>query len=298
MIETNNHRLWNNVEAIQQTLALSDHQIAEVLGMSEPTFHYNRSRKMFLNVSSVERFSGITHVTLEELFSEEIDLESVRDRFTRAQNTIPERYAKAAFSKRRTCINVLAYLEFRYGFKFKREILNKFQISESLFLNPDETINIRFLSDLCKELKRLGVDDQALFSMGTFSAVTNYHGPVGQVARSEKSTRDAYERIFTQYMHLFDRNSHYKLISLKDNVARVKVTFTEELKEGLRAKQLANSAFCMVRAGVGCSFPMYFGLPVARLTKDKCIHQGDEYCLHDFDFSEAIFRESQATRLS
>jgi transcriptional regulator with XRE-family HTH domain len=298
MIATHNQRLWKNVKAIQQSLALSDHQIAEVLGMSETTFQHNRSRQVFLSVSSVERFSGITNVTLDELFSENIDLESVRDRFTRAQNYIPERYAMAAFSRRRTCVNVLAYLEFRYGFKFKREILQKFRISESVFLNPDEFINIQFLSDLCEELKNRGVDDQALFSMGTFSAVTNYHGPVGHIARSESNTRDAYERIFTQHMHLFDRNSDYKLVSLKDNVARVKVKFTEELKEGLKSDHLANSAFCMVRAGVGCSFPMYFGLPVARLTKDKCIHQGDEYCLHDFDFSEAVHRERLATRLS
>jgi hypothetical protein len=155
-----------------------------------------------------------------------------------------------------------------------------------------------FLSDLCEEMKRRGADDQALFSMGTFSAVTNYHGPVGHIARSEATTANAYERIFTQHMHLFDRNCHYSLVSLKNNIARVKVKFTEELKEGLKINHLANPAFCMVRAGVGCSFPMYFGLPVARLTKEKCVHQGDEYCLHDFDFSEATYREELAKRLS
>jgi hypothetical protein len=37
---------------------------------------------------------------------------------------------------------------------------------------------------------------------------------------------------------------------------------------------------------------MYLGLPIAQLTKSKCIHQGDDYCLHDFDFSEALAREA------
>jgi hypothetical protein len=128
MSTAHNQRLWNNVEAIQQSLALSDHQIAEVLGMSETTFQHNRNRKAFLSVNSVERFSGITHVTLDELYSDEINLESVRFRFTHALNHIPERYSKAAFSKRRTSINVLAYIEFRYGFKVKREILKKFGV--------------------------------------------------------------------------------------------------------------------------------------------------------------------------
>lgn len=292
MDQTIHTRFWNNLNTIQGALTLSDQRMSQMLGISENDLSESKNKQLPLSVTSVIKFASECNMNFSELFDDGIDVDSVQARYKHSETYIPERYATAAYSKRRTCINVLAYSDLIFGPELKKSLLRKFKVSENIFLHPDENINILFLSDICKELKKMGVDEQTLFSMGTFSAVTNYSGPVGQLARSIGNAKEIYEKFFTHYMHFFDRNSDYTLTSLKDGVARVRVEFTEELKEGLRSEKIANSGFCTVRAGVGCSFPMYLGLPIAQLTKTKCIHQGDDYCLHDFDFSEAQAREA------
>jgi hypothetical protein len=230
------------------------------------------------------------HVELspEALIEERVDFKALAAHSTGAVGYLPEKYSTAPRSKVRTSAHLLDCIEARLGWKVRSRLLRKFQVTESLIGDADARINIRFLTDLCAELSRLGISELDLREMGAHSLFRNYHTPLGQAFRALKGPQSLLERCFTEIIQeSYDQNHLYTLQKLDQTECVVRVSCNPEVSDALRAVKLGSSHVCQAREGTFSSLSGYQNLPFAEVSERKCIHRGDSTCEYVIRFESA-----------
>jgi hypothetical protein len=201
---------------------------------------------------------------------------------------VPARYIHAAFSRRRTSINLLEYIEKLMGWDARKRILDHFQLTDAVFADPDAHINFLFPSDLCEYLVRSGYSPSIFPNMGAHSIVTNKHTPLGTLMASFETPLKLHESTFGDIVgQSFDRNCNYRLLELTEESCLIGANFTQELQDLLRLKKPGNIQACSVRGGSFSTLTGYLDLPRSEVIEETCVHRGDASCTYRIIYGRA-----------
>ena len=291
-------KLWETLDRVRKSMRLDRKGFADVLGMTHQQYESSWLKKKSLSVLEISRLLDSIPISFENLLKGKVDFKALDRQFVSGVSVLPERYSVGAFSRRRTCINLLAYLEKNYGENFTGDCLRQLQTPVDLFDDPDAMINIRFQSDLCEYLSRAGCQSSEFFKMGEYSVRTNAKSIIAKELSKQPTPRAMYEYLFTTLIGLYDENAFYKIIEITDTHLLAEVRPNPQVADALGSKVFGNPFVCGTRAGVGASFPAYMSLPKAEVKEIRCIHCGDPSCIYELDFSHAAFLNASRSSLA
>lgn len=284
-------KFWRNLERVRKTLGWQHYEMADALSLTTPQYASMINRREAPTVSSLYNLSMRLGLDFETLCLGQIDFVALEKHFFGDELYIPERYTIGAFSKRRTSVNVLSYLEEVIAPEIVDDLLRKCQVKRAVFHDHEAAINIHFLSDLARNLEKEGFTDEQLFRMGANTIQVNARTPMALALSKADSVREAYEIQVTQYMSHYDRNFDYQLLELSATHAVLEVAQSAELTEALKLSRIGNPYLCTIRRGVAAAVPGFMDLPLASVRETHCVHEGDPACRLHIDFSLAHHRE-------
>ena len=278
-------KLWTTIEKARAAVNVDDTVFSELMGVSRKEYRLRRDVSDPITIDELITLSEFLNVSMEDLVRGNLDYAGLTAYHCGDFTYIPERYTEAAFSKKRTSINILSFLERNVGSDFKRSLLRSLRVHENVFRNPDEKINLRFLMDLTQELVKRHYEDEDFFQMGVYSSVVNRSSELGRLMAKQSDGKGVYSLAFDHLIHRYDENFDYQIISLSDTNVSIRSFPRTMVQDGLKLKRLGTRATCVARDGVAASFIRYIGLPTAKSTKSHCIHQGDSYCQFNYEFA-------------
>jgi hypothetical protein len=288
-------RYWHTFERLRVILDESEQEWRDLLMMSKRDYTMFRNGKTTPTIAAASQIAKRTNLTLDHLLSGEIDFNQVSRLLAGQYDSIPERYRVGAFSRRRTSLAVLDYVEVVWSWEHKADILAKFQMHEKAFSDHENTINIRFLSDLCEEVTRRGATSKTLFNMGAHASKVN-KSAMKKHLKDIKTTKKLFEFVLGSGLvsQFYDRNFDYTLESLKDDSCIISLKESDAVKDALKTNIIGNPEMCTFRSGTMYTLPAHVGSQATSVRKLSCRHQGDESCRYEISFGQT----ATSTRLS
>lgn len=248
-------------------------------------------------LSAVEAVAEALDLDPERILAGEVDIHALLAHRGGSVCHLPQRYERAAFSRLRTSSHLLDYVELHFGWRARQRILNRFQITDSLFLSKDHQINIRFLSDVCDLLHHSGVSFEQLRRMGMHSTIANYHSPLGEIFRQHPDPMDLWQTAVFELGHrYYDRNFIYRIDSLTRDELRLEAAPNPEVQEALDTRYIGSPAVCASKSGTIAALTTYVGLPSAPIRETRCIHRGDPVCFFVLDL-QPVYEAYRRTSL-
>ena len=289
-VETDSHgKLVDTIDRLQTISALDELAWLDLLEMSWAQYSRVRSGLRPLPQPALERIADVFHLAPAALSTGEIDFLGLQREFDAKTWEMPEHYAVAMRGRRRTTITSFEYLEEKYGWRLRHDILRHLKMSELALDNEFSPISIRFISDVCEYLYRhREFTEEDFFAMGFYSYFGNSHSLLADVFREFETPRGVTEHMWGQLIALYEENCIYKFDELNEESARLEVRSNPDVAAAMGVKHLGNRHICQLKAGMMASAPLYIGHRPAQVIQSACVHQGDSACLFEIDFSGTI----------
>jgi len=282
-------KFWKSVERLRKLAKFSHAQMADLLIMTDKNYEIRNESKTPPNAMGVLSLTKQFNLDPRNFVAGNVDWDTLVRRLSGHSDAIPERYNVAAFSRRRTSNHVLSYLDRNLGSDYVSDLLNRFDLTERVFSDPDAYINLQFLTDLCDHLTKLGLQSNQFKAIGYESARINKNLGFSQHILESLKIKDVYAFLVDNLMGYFDRNYKYRVVRLTETSCIVEAEQNQDVADALGKKAIGSTATCQIKAGVGASFPMSLGLPVADVRETKCVHRGDPICTFEFNFENSVF---------
>lgn len=286
------HRLppiWDTLHRIQSTLGIKRERLAEMLALKPSELERLRRRQKEPLLTSIMSLCQHLNLGIENVTINDIDYLAMSRQFFGEHASLPEKYAVYAQSKRRTVVSLLNYVEARFGWQTRAQVLRRFQMTEAMFENPDAPINLRFSVDLCSWLLRFHRDPGVLLDMGANAVRTHLHSPVGHELSSSRNLRELFERMFDSVAEQYiERNFKWTIASADAFAITLRGVPDAELVAKLGTHYMHSLQGCLIRQGFVSSIPAYLGQPNAVVEKRRCVRADHAYCEYWIDLRPAI----------
>lgn len=279
--------LVDTFEHIRCALAFTTERYCSLLHLTSNEYSKVLSGRMSIPQETIEKLAEQLDLCPQAILEGKVDFRVLTAHFSGSPNTLPEKYSSAAYTKVRTSAHLIDSLERRNGWRVVQSILRKLQVNRSIFLNPDQEINIQLGVDLCAWIQsRLGPD--VLFEMGKNSVNANFHSDLGVILQKMESPMDLYERTFPDLANsYYDQYYRYRLMKLTATQCTIQATRNPLVVEKLKTTHFGSTGTCEQKRGVIAAYPKYKGLPCAKVVEILCVHRGDPYCTFFVDYAEA-----------
>ena len=281
--------IWVTIDKIKHTLGWSDTDLCDRLQVTAKQLFEEKKLLLSPRLTPITRLTDSLGISIDAIVTGNIDFHALAAHATGNLKQLPERYSVAKFSKIRTSIHILDFIENQLGWQAKKSIYNHFQINEAMFTSPESTVNFLMPSDICKFIgEKFKASLHQLQNIGAHSAIVNKNSVVGRVASKFKDPKALYENFFQVMVHqLYEKNQRYRILKLTRQNCLVETNFREEVKESLKTNRLGNEFACAAIGGSMASIPGYLDLSYSQVTKVDCIHRGGGSCKYFIDFSVA-----------
>jgi transcriptional regulator with XRE-family HTH domain len=289
--------LADTLERTRHAISMSLKDWADLLGVRSSDYEEIRKGRQDVSLSALIELAKQLDLSLERLMDGGLDFQAITARHLGERAYIPEKYTIAALSRRWSSVNYLKYVEDFMGWRLRHEALSYLQVPETVFMDPDGLINVRFITDLFNYLNARGVNKNQFYTIGAYSVVTYQDAPVGKEVRKVRSILELYQKFLEELIPLhLEKNCKYRLLNLTSTSCLIEVIETPGLAEALGMRKLGSEYFCQAKVGLTASLPGYLGLPFAESREVSCAHLGDSACRFEVDFSRAheIGREHTA----
>lgn len=296
-----NDNLWkapdsvNTVEQLQATSHLPEDQWLDLLEMTWKEYYSFRAGQSELGRKSLENLSSFFDLSLPQLVEGEIDFRNLSINKAPKDSHIPEQYLVGAHGRLRTTITSLEFLEKKYGWRLKSDVLKKFDLFESNLQDAFAPISIRLITEICDYLYKRQFTADDFYQMGVYSYEGNKHTLLSQIYSEIHSFKDAFQALFTHVMPLFEQNCAYHFEFLKDGNGLVTVQSNPDVAAALKVKALGSPHTCQLKGGIWASTALYFGLDLPKVSHLRCEHKGDGICEYLVDFSACKPRDKELT---
>lgn len=269
---------------IQSTLCLEDEEFSDFLEINPRQLERFRLEQRQIPLSAFMRLSERLNLNLEDLYHGRINYAALDVRFHKNELYIPEGYTVGAGSRFWTVINILNYIESKYGWHLRLQALRHFQLSERFLISPDRKINFRFMTDLLTYLSTQVMPGGNFFHTGQNIAGTFKKPELLKDLWEQRHFKNLYEVFFKKTIGFIDRNYFYKINYLRDTECEIRMVVNQDISESMKWKNPGSFNTCTYRAGVLSSVPHYLGLASATVHKTSCIHRGDTICSYHIKF--------------
>jgi hypothetical protein len=277
--------ILDTLERIQVTLNFSSEQYLSILQLNQREYNRVLSGEHAVSSSLISRLAEQLDLCPNNILSGKIDFKALSAHFSGNPTLLPEKYAFAALSKRRTSIHLLNTIELNYGWRTRERVIRQLQVNESILSSPDAPISMRFPLDLFEIIQGLDPRKNIIFEMGQGYVSTNFYSKLGEIYRGLSSPKKLYERTFPDLASIYyETNTIYRLMKLSEYHCVVEATPNPQLIEAFKTKRIGSLGACQQKLGAFASLPLYQSLPLAKIHETACIHKGDPSCLFYVDF--------------
>ena len=279
--------IWKTIDQIKNTLQVPHSEMAEFLGL--PVTRYQKMKSKELPLSLVEATALVKklNLSLEAFVYNQIDYLSLAEHHSGNLNYIPKKYLFGAYSKRRTVTGFLDYIEYLRGSRVRGNILRHFQITEASLENGEKPINIIFMQDLFKLIRKDCFGDLDYINIGAFSAVANKGSPLHHSLLMTNSISEAYEHLIVDLVRYYEHNCDYRLVKLTSEGCVVESTPSQSLVDAHQNYNIGSREICLCRSGILTSVPTYINEFNSKVIETRCIHQGDPICSFEVQYNRA-----------
>jgi hypothetical protein len=205
---------------------------------------------------------------------------------------LPERYTSSAFSRMRTSLDVLKFVEQRFGWESVVRTLRQFGMPIDALKNGDSFISLRFLTELCDHLETRGMTYDDFVSMGQYSLSVNQGEDRFRALRDCRSARELYDLQVNHLMGSFDLNYSYSTSRLSSNYCLIEMAENREIANELGAAHLGSKTTCATKVGRAAAIAGFGGFSHSRVVETHCVHRGDPVCRLHVEFAPAKLRVS------
>jgi hypothetical protein len=161
-------------------------------------------------------------------------------------------------------------------------------VTEAVFANPDEFINLRFNTDLCNYLSNNYGGNHLFYQMGAYSLVNFMHTPIGTAMAKAPSVKEAHPLFIEDIVaRQWEKNVTYKILKLTDTLCIAEGIPNPDIADSLKTRHPGSASVCQTKVGIISAIPGYMGLPFSHAEEIKCVHRGDEKCVYEMDFEHA-----------
>ncbi|MDD4976222.1 MAG: hypothetical protein PHY93_17830 [Bacteriovorax sp.] len=272
-----NKNIANFIVRFQSILNISDEEILDVLELNKKEFTKVIHGKTNLDILKLCNLSNIYNFDLDALFDNSIDFEVLRQHHIGNCNCISEKYLIGAHSKKRLLITIFDYIEKNYGWAIKEAILNHFQLTKSIYSDPDGAINVYLFEDVLSFIFKYGLTKKDIYSIGHYSLLTT-NAVMTRELSSSKKPKDMYEKYFTEFIPFIEHNNSYKITSLTDYSCEVESREINNNLDLFKVKHIGGPLRCAYRLGALQAATQYLGLPFSQVSEIQCAHKGDDVC--------------------
>lgn len=276
------------LERIRLTAKMSRHDWLDLLGMQYSEYQKFKSGQLTLSESSLRNVAGEFAIPVQLLESGAVDFSDLSIRLEDDDVVMPEKYRKAAYSRKRSLLSAFDYLEKTYGWRLRLDIQQKFGVPERQLQNAFETISIRFITDMCQYLKRRSFAPSDFHAMGSYAFEGNRNTVVAKLFGQMRSPAEAFEFLFGDALKLYEQNCEYKIVRLDRHHAVIDMISNPHVAAETGVRHLGNEHTCHFKGGIIASTPRYLGLPEATVTHTTCVHRGDSRCRYEIEYGEAV----------
>lgn len=279
------------LDRLQDTAGVSAELWADLLEIANPAeiralFEGKASQK--ISERALLNLSEYLELSPEKIVTGKVDFQTLAAHRNGNVTRVPEYYSIGASSRVRTSAHLFDCVESLFGWRARADLLRRHQITDAILREPDMRINIRFLSEVCDDIEKLGVGNQAFFQMGFRSLYRNFHSELGESFRATKSTTELFEKCFDELVHkYYDQNFQYRILMMENSICYVEAVSNPDICDQLGTSVLGNRLTCQNKLGVLSSLTGYKRLPFSRVREVRCIHHGDPSCVFEIDFSRA-----------
>jgi hypothetical protein len=255
--------------------------------------HYNAfvQGQKTLPEASLMSLANFLKVKPHELRTGTLDFRALAVRYGTGERILPEKYSIAAFGKRRTTITSFDYLEKRFGWRLRMDVLRAFRMNESILSDFTASINQQFITDVSNYLgtwHKLKASD--FYLMGLDAVHGNKDTMIGHILSYAKTTAEAYQILLEDLMLFFEKNTKYSFLKLTEDYCIIEGTSYPYIAEAIGVENLGNAHICHLKRGFFASIPMYLQLEPAEVIETHCVHRGDATCKYEVYFPRALPR--------
>ena len=279
---------WDTIHRIEQTLGLFDQDLSDKLQLTHKELAKIRETKKEVSADKIFSLAERLDISFNSIVNGKIDYQALAQHYFGNKSFVPERYASGdAFSRRRSTLFILNYIEKNFGWKERLYVLRNFQLNESIFSNPDLPISFLFASDLCEYLRRYKLDRTSMIQIGVQSYRT-VAGPLKAELANCTNVSEIYERMCGELIQKhFEKNFQYRVLKMNDGNCTISVRPNQMLTDLLETRSVSNPGTELTRLGITVALPTILGLPVAEVKQTASIHDGAKEIRYEIDFTEA-----------
>lgn len=287
-LKVTHNNLLLNFEKLRTGLQMDDAEWSDVTHLSSDQYVKILQRRNDLPLMALLNLSEYLNLNPEMIIEGDLDFPTLLAHRNTNYDVIPERYSTAAFSRMRSIKSMVQYVETFLGWQKKNILLRTFQLTELSINDPNRPVSIRLAQDIFKYLRHLGLSSSQISSLGEYSVAVNRNLDVGQEFSKCIYPSVVFERMFTDLLKYYEKNSIYQILYITDVECLLEIRPNEEACAALNSDKVGNTECCHYRAGVFASAPGFLGLPFAKVEEISCIHLGESSCkfLINYECSE------------
>jgi len=219
--------------------------------------------------------------------SGKIDLQTLAAHYQGNVLYVPEKYSIHAFSRKRSILNVVHYVQEHLGWNSAALLLKQFQIHYRSLLEEEGHVNILLALEMLKELRKWGVGDHFFINLGKYTSISFKNSFLGQSVKFASSVKQAYEIVFSYYK-FYEENADYQLLKLTSTYCLLECVPKLDIIHAFFPHPITTHESTLYKIGVMQSIPSFLGLPAAQVKQVSSVLQGNASCIFEINFEEAV----------
>lgn len=282
-----NQKLAHFIMRLKSTLNISSDEMRENLRLTSKEYLTFITGKKDISAYAFCDLAEKFEFSIDAFYDNRIDFEAIKQHHLGNDHYLPEGYLVGAFSKKQLIITILDFVEKYYGWQFKDNILNYFQLRGSIYNSPNDAINVYLFEQMLDYLVRRGLSQQDIIRIGHHSINTTVKSKLAQSLRDCRSQKELYELYLTELIELVELNNRYEVTKLDDDFCEITV---HEIKDNLdifKVKHIGGPRRCDYRVGALSSATRYMNLACSEVIETKCCHRGDDKCVYHINFGNS-----------
>ncbi len=276
--------LAKRLKKLHQVLDISASSFSELMNVSAKEYKSIVNLKDDLPIDSFYLLCDHLKINGDALVNNKIDYSTLHSQFHGKTISVPEKFKVGAYSRRRTIINYLEYIEANCGYDLRYSLLKYLQMTEAAFVNPDKKININCFTEILTFLRKLNFKDNDILRVGGHFLNIHKETAIGKTLSVQNSYRDIYECFFNELINLHEQNCTYFLHKFTDSSCVVDCITNHEVADALKTNKIGSIDVCNYKRGVLMILPLFIGLPIATVGEIKCMHKGDVFCRFEIKY--------------
>lgn len=281
---TPHSELHDTIDRLYSLTPFSKNDWIDLLGLTWKDYYHFCVDGARLCDRSLENLARHFKLNEEDLLAGRVDFLEVEKRQYKKIPTLPDFYLQAAHGRRRTTMTSVEYIEKKFGWRLKTDMLDHFGVSEVALQDAFASTSIQLITDMCTYLQQRHLRLEDFFQMGRYSYEGNRNTIVGTLFSEMETVEEVY-KMFCKTIAFFENNSFYNYEQTSPSTGSLILKSIPDVASELGATHVGSEPVCYVKGGVYSSLPAYLGLKDALVTHVRCEHRGDDACEYHIDQS-------------